>query len=103
LAKPFPVKNVIFDLNFRVMTKDNYLFGDQDNLDFFMQIHTCLQENIENLKIALDYEEVKGLFPTFSRNSLYKAYQEKLALLMELEAKMLKFCPSLDDLFGSNG
>lgn len=84
------------------MADENYLFGDQDNLDFFMQLHFCLQENIESVKIALDYEEVKGLFPTFSRNSLYKTYQEKLSLLAELEAKMLKYCPSLEDLFGSD-
>jgi hypothetical protein len=81
------------------MSRSSFSFSDSYNLGLLMEMHLDVKENLTVLREAIDYEEVKGIFPGRKRNKLYERYNEKLNLLQEIEDRMLELCPPLDDMF----
>lgn len=81
------------------MTKSNFSIYDSFNSSLLMELHLKLKGSLLHLREAIEQEEVKGLFPTLKRKKLYELYEEKLKMLYEIEAKLIRLCPSLDELY----
>lgn len=73
-------------------------YFDRFSLQSLMKLHLQEKRKLEETKEQLEYEEYKGIFRGWKLESLKQRYNEKKKMLEELEQRLLKQCPSVNDL-----